>query len=30
MKDYSVTVIIPNYNNEKYIAKCIESLQEIL
>lgn len=27
MKDL-VTVVVPNYNNEQYIAKCIESIQE--
>lgn len=26
MDNYSLSVIIPNYNNEKYIGKCIESI----
>lgn len=26
MNDYSLTVIIPNYNKEKYLNKCIESV----
>lgn len=27
MKDL-ITVVVPNYNNEKYISKCVESIQK--
>lgn len=26
IEDYSITVIIPNYNNEKYIGECLQSI----
>lgn len=26
VEDYSITVIIPNYNNEKYIGECLQSI----
>ena len=26
MNDYSISVVIPNYNNEKFVQSCIESI----
>lgn len=28
MRDYQISVVIPNYNNEKYISDCIESIEK--
>lgn len=28
MKEYMVSVIVPVYNNEKYIPECIQSIEK--
>lgn len=28
MADFKLSVVVPNYNNEKYIRQCIESIEE--